>query len=490
MDGRAGPHPLRWPWVLAGIYAVAAPLRLMLLDGPLYGDEAVQYALSRHWGADPGNVFPLYELNRPLWWGRMMFPLVLSPGAALGLDAFRLEHALLASFLPVLVAAVVRRAGASPWVAGVAGLAAAVHPSLVLWGARVFPDTVMACFVLAGLLAFLGGRHVLAAGLFVAAVWTKETAGLSLAALFAWTLWNGRKDGQVGLWPLHLDRPSTALFGAGVLAPWPLLYSVIGLQGRIPGWSHTPLEWSHLSGLFASAWLVPPILLGLVWRRSRPWSLLALAYPAFYVGYGLTGRGIEAWYLVLPATLALVGAAVGLDTAFRQAAPAWRSAARAGAAAVVLVMLVLALVPDTVAAKQAATPGASPPMSLPQMSSQLRGDDLAETLDAIRPAQWESVLLIDVGWFNVHHPFAERAEVLGWSYSVVDLPMEEWAYAIETSQVTVLLKVDDGAFNLAIRAAYADCVQFENPSYQLIDGTRCPGRADRLGQEARRQEMG
>jgi hypothetical protein len=262
---------LRWTLALVALYALAATLRLMLLDGPLYGDEAVQYAMSRHWGDDPDNVVPEYHLNGPLWWGRMMFPLVLSPGAAIGLTAFRVEHTLLASLLPVLVAGLAHRAGLHPAFALGAGAAIAIHPTFVLWGARVFPDTIMACFVVGALWAHVARRPVLAAGLFVAAVWTKETAGLALLAVFLWSLWKAHRAGEASLWPLRLDRTATGLLAAGLLAPWPLMYAVFGLQGRVPGWSEFALEWHHVADLFATAWLIVPILAGLAWPRPRPW---------------------------------------------------------------------------------------------------------------------------------------------------------------------------------------------------------------------------
>lgn len=457
-------------------------MRLMLLDGPIYGDEAVQYAMSRHWGADPVNVEPVYDLNGPLWWQRVMFPVVLSPGAALGIAAFRVEHALLASLLPVLAAGLLRQAGVRPLLAAGTGVAVAIHPTFVLWGARVFPDTLMACFVLAGLWAHVARRPILAALLLLAAVWTKEMAGLALLGLLVWTAMRGRRAGTVRLWPVELDRPATALAGACLLAPWPLVYAVLGLDGRMPGWSRMPLEWSHVSGVLASEWLIVPIVAGLFWPRSRPWSILSLAYALFYVMYGLTGRGVEAWYFVLPAALALLASAVALDTAARHSKFSVRSAGQVGAAFGLTVILVLAAVPHTVAAKQAATPLAPTFTSLPQLDDLLQGDHLMQTVSSIEGDQWGLVLIIDVGWFNVHYPFAERADMVQWHYTDADRPIEQWAADVEGAGATVVLKFE-GPLNRAIRATYTDCVQFENGSYVVIDGSNCPGRAARLQAE-------
>lgn len=468
-----------WPAALAAVWALAAALRLALLDGPLYGDESAHYAVARGWGDDPDNVTPAYALNEALWWQRPLFSVLLWPGAALGLAAYRVEHALLAALLPVLAAEVARKAGAGPVLALGAGLALAVHPDLVLWGSRVFPDSIMAALVLGGIRAHQSQRPLAAAGLLLAAVWTKETAFVALASLLAWSLWTGRRSGTVDLWPLRLDRRATALLGAALLAPLPLAHAVINVGGRVPGWSTTPLAAAHLDGLFLTAWLLVPIAAGLAWRRSRPYALAALAYPAFYVAYGSLGHGVERWYLVLPAALAALAAAVALGEAARQAAPSVRAAGRGVAAALAVLLLATALVPDTLAPKQAVAPASPPAASLGQLGAALRGDPLEDAVAAVREGQWGVVFLVDVPWFHVHHPFAERAGAVGWSYTGVSIPLAEWAHAVEGSDVTVLLKVDR-PFNLALREAYADCVQHEDAQYVLLEGPRCPDRLEAL----------
>lgn len=468
-----------WPAILAGLWAVAAAARLALLDGPLYGDESAHYAVSRGWGSDPDNVTPDYELNGALWWQRPLFSMLLAPGAAFGLDGYRIEHALLAALLPVLVAEVARKAGVRPLLAAGAGLAVALHPFFVLWGARVFPDAMMAALVLAGLRAHQARRPLAAAGLLLAAVWVKETAAVALLALLAWTLWSGRRAGDVDLWPMRLDRPSTALLFACVLAPLPLAHAILDVGGRLPGWSSTPLSWAHGSGFFLTAWIAVPVLAGLAWRRSRPFSLLALAYPAFYVAYAVLGHGVEFWYLVLPAALSVLAAAVALEVAARHASASVRASGKAAAAGLALILAILILVPSTLGAKDLASPGAPPPASLAQLSDQLQGDDLADVVAAIRADQWAVVFLVDPGWFHVDHPFAERAGALGWAYTTVNIPLGEWTYAVEGSDVTVLMKVGR-PLNEALREAYADCIQYEDATYVLIEGPRCLGRGDQL----------
>src|SRR5207302_6858521 len=130
-----------------------------------------------------------------------------------------------------------------------------LHPWMAAWGARAFPDSLMAAFVLGGLLAHARGKLPLGAALFVGAVWTKETGIVALAAVGGWTLWKAIAARHAGLWPLRLDRPSTAYFGAALLAPAPLVGSLLLLGARMPGWSTTPLAWDDLDRATLAVWL-------------------------------------------------------------------------------------------------------------------------------------------------------------------------------------------------------------------------------------------
>lgn len=466
---------LRWPLGLAAIGVVAAAARLALLDGPVYGDEGVHFAVARHWGADPDNVVPAYRMNGWLWVQRPLFSLLLAPGAALGLAAYRVEHALLACLVPVLGASLVRAAGARPGLAVGAGVVLAIEPLFVLWGARAFPDSLMTVLALAGLRLHVARRPAAAAATLLAAVWVKESASVLLVGLLAWSLLQAWRNREASLWPLRLDRRATALLGACLLAPWPLALGLLRLEGRMPGWSTTPFGLGETGGLFVTAWLLLPILAGLAWTKSRPWCLLALLYPAFYLTYARLGHGVEAWYLVLPAALAVVAAAIALDQAAGHARPAIRSAGRVAVPATALLLALVAFVPAAWPGKAWVTPGVGPQASLPELGAGLQGDDLADAVAALQPDHWEVVFLVDVGWFHVHEPFATRAGAVGWSYTGVDIPLGEWTYAVENTNVTVLYKVER-AVNLALRETYADCVLYENTSYVLIEGGSCTGR--------------
>jgi hypothetical protein len=481
----AGPPRLGVRPALVALFALAAALRLAFLEGPFFGEEAIHYAVARHWGADPANVFPPYSLNQALWWQRPVFSLLLAPGAAAGLVAYRVEHALVASLLPPLAVLVARKAGVRPWLAYGAGVAIAAHPAFVLWGARAFPDTAMAVFVLGGLLAHQAGRPLVAAGLLLAAAWTKETALLALLGLLGWTLWRGRAAGGVRFWPLELDRPSTALLGAALLAPLPLAYSVLGLGGSLLGWADGPARspWAAVAGALPTAWLLLPLIAGLASPRVRPWVGLALLPLVAAAAGAWIGFGIPPAAAVLPGALALVAAAVALDQTVRHASPRTRLSSRVAAAGLAFALLVVAVVPDGGAARAVAALAAEPAPSLAQVPAVLRSDPLGDAVGAIRPEQWAgAVLLVDVGWHHVHSPFAERARFVGWSYTTVDLPAGDWTHAVEGTDATVLRKVPR-PLNEALRATYADCAQFEDGHYVVLAGKDCAGRTQRLVDE-------
>jgi hypothetical protein len=472
--GRSG-----WPWALAGLYAVALGCRLAFLQGPLLGEEAAFYSVARHWGADPTNVFPPYQLNEALWWQRPVASIAMAPGAAFGVTGLRLEHALVASLIPVFVAVAARRAGTRPGLAVAAGLALALFPALVLWGARASPGPWSAVLALAGLLALQGRRPVVAAGLLLCAAWTHEAAIPLVAAAFVRAVWQGRRAGLVRLWPLELDRASTALLAALLAAPLPFAYAQVVLQGR--GVSIASASaWDDTGALVPSPWLLAPLLGGLLFATARPWAILALAAIGTPLAMSSLVLGHDPSFS-LPLALVVLASVVTVSAAARHAAPAVRRAGVAAGAVAAVALLTVALIPSSFGARDWAGPAdATPPLS--ELDTALAGDGLDKVLPHILDDQWDLVLLVDVAWPHVEEPFARRAETLGWSYTGLGQPPEVWSYAVENSQVTVLAKTDRPV-NESLRRTYADCVQYEDAAYVLLDGPRCPGRTEALRDE-------
>lgn len=482
-------RPWRGNWrawaVPALLFVAAAALRLWLVGMPLYGDEAAHYYVARHLGTPPPNVYHADLLPTQLLAARPAFFLLLAPGAQLGFIAFRVENALLGAAIPVLAWALLRQLGARQGVAATAGALLALHPWMAVWGVRVFPDSLMAALVLAGLLLHARGRPVAAALLLALAVWTKETAIVALAAVGAAALWGALRRREAGLWPLRLDRPTTAYLAGGLLAVAPLLLSMLLLGARMPGWATTSMTWADLDHAFLAAWLVVPLLLGLAWRRTRPWSLLGLLLPGFYLAYSLgLGRGVSIWYHVAGAALATVGAFLALDEAWRRAAPQpsrlLRATGRLAPAGVALLLLApLALTPGAVAQAFAAPAAGLPAADYATLAREATAPDLV--LDAARFVQGApNLFVVDAGWFYVLYPLSTSVHQLGFAYSEFHGDLAAWTKAIEQVANWTVVEKHDIPLNLAIREVYHDCVRHATADYVVIAGKTCAGRDAQL----------
>jgi hypothetical protein len=481
----AGRQRMAWwrrGWTVpALLFAAGAALRLWLAGSPIYGDEAAHYYIARHLGATAANVAHADQLPGQLFAARPAFFLLLAPGAQFGFTGFRVEHALLSALLPVLAWALLRQLGARPLAAASAGAILAFHPWMVAWGSRVFPDSLMAVFALAGLLAHARGRPLLAGALLVGAVWTKETGIAVLAAVGLAVLWRAVRSGEAGLWPLRLDRPATALLAAGLLAPAPLVLSLLVLGARMPGWATTPLAWGDLDHAFLSSWMLAPVLVGLAWRRTRPWSALALLYPAFYLAYGLAlGRGVSIWYFVASAGFATVAALLALDEAANRVASSRAAQAFrwSPAAAAALLLVPLALTPG--AAALAAPASARPATDYADLAAQARAPDRLREAGRF-VAGTSGLFVVDAGWFFVLYPFSEAGAKVGFAYGQYHGDLVAWAQAIERAANWTIVEVhDDIPLNVAVREVYHDCVRLDNGAYVAIAGQQCPGRESLL----------
>jgi hypothetical protein len=386
-------------WVVGGVAAAAVVARLVLLAFPESPDVDLSYAVARHWGADPANVVPPYSLQSALWWQRPLSFALVAPSAALGMTAFRVAIALAASLAPPMVALAVLRLRGRPWLAALAGLAAAVHPTLVQAGTDAWPASLAAAAAVGAFLAAAADRPLAAGFLALASAWC-HPAGLAFAvAWLAVAVVRAARRGQARAYPLELDRAATAAAGALLLGVLPSAAGWLLLSGPA-------LASASGSGVAATAFLAP-------------WLLVVggLASAA--------GVGSRRWAIAVAVVAAL-------------AAAPW----------------------------------------LPGLAA-ARADPLEGAVAALGPRPWDSVLLVDVDWRLVPHPFADQAQTVGWSYTGVALPLGDWVHAVEGSGHTVLHK-EDRTLNRALRAAYAACVSYEDRHYVVLDGRCTPGHGDGL----------
>ncbi|HEX9816844.1 MAG TPA: hypothetical protein VGB18_07680 [Candidatus Thermoplasmatota archaeon] len=481
-----------WPWLL-GLYTLALALRWYLIPSGIYGDEAWHYHVSRTWGAPVENVHIL-DLDdvtdgRALFLWRLGFFIPLTPGALISFDAFRALFSAYAALLSPLVFVILRELFVRRYLAAPAGLAVAISPYFVTWGERVFPDALLGTFLLAALWCWLRGSTVGAAGFSVLAMWCKEVAIVFVATLVLLQIASDHPAGTPRAWPPRISKRTLALLAICPIGLLPLLFA---LQGGVafPGWSNGTLQAAHVDLLFGSAWLVPLILIGLCWRRTRFLAVLALAHPAFYILHNvIRGRQIEVWYHVVPQLLALLAAVQTLDEAAVRsfANHRGRIASRTAVAAVAVLLLVGPLVPSEWEAKRAFAPAslvASPSLTETIDFEQGRDRSLHEALASVEGADWEAVFVVDVGWYFHWYPFGHEAKLVRKAYTDWEpedgSQLPRWVNTAENlTRVTFLYKLDL-PLNLALRDTYTDCVHHENVDYVVLRPSACPGRVELL----------
>jgi hypothetical protein len=492
VQGDAQPGPGRWEridWLLAALLGLlAAALRWPFLGAPAYGDEAMHFYMAKHLLATPTNFSDVFGQTwfHPSWivYQRPLYYLLFHPAALLSFHAFRLQNLAAGALLPALAYGLLRAWGVRrPFAAGL-GAACAALPYLVVWGTFGLMDTTMTDFLLAALWARAVGRGTLSAALFLAAIWSKETAYFAAAAQWGVGHLARWRRGEP-LWPLRMDRAQSALALVLLVGLWPLMVSFShGLQTP-GGTSYTPNAYV-LEEVFWSALLVPVLLLGLRWPASR-----GPAAWAFYVLlHALLHRSVEIWYEVPSVTLTLVGTAATLDAAWTAAAPSRRWAPALGAVAVAGLLASGVLVPDGAAKAWLHpvhhVPSGSYADSL-RYETQVRDNDLKQLqgLVAQRPAA--TLFFFDVAYTEVLYPFSEQHPHLlvgasGW-FPFIPHPLGPVAQAVEANGTLTVVQERPGNYNQAMRDVYADCVVERNPTYVVIEGWRCKGRAAQLEQQ-------
>jgi hypothetical protein len=467
-------------------------VRWSILDAHPYTAEAAHYAMSLHLWNGVDNVGSLFSDVRPddfswFFWQRPLLCLLYWPAAQSGFEAYRGAHVLVAASIPVLAAVLLRQLAVPKPHAYAAALVLAVHPVLVPWGVLVLPDTTVAAFVLAGLLAAHDGRPVATAAFLLAGAWVKEVAVVTTGALLLLALWREADGTRARIWPLRLGRFATALLPAAVLSVVPLGVSLLLPGAAVPGFRVGGELAQDLERLFLLVWLAPLPFIGLLSPRVRRLCLVALAWPAFFVAYHLaTGKAIEVWYNVVPATMVLCAAAATLgDSGPAQARLRWAPAAASVAVALLLAMQVTAA-SGTEANRAFVTPLSHVGQwSLPEALAyeHVREDDLFTVLGAIPPGHDRVWTALNMDYSLVMHPLATRAGFVHKDFTPEwDMPDDAirwWADAVETRADATILVVGEDAMSQALVEAYAPCTARAG-IYASIVPDGCQGSADLL----------
>lgn len=468
-------------------------VRWSILDAHPYTAEAAHYAMSLHLWHGVDNVGSLFSDVRPddfswFFWQRPLLCLLYWPAAQFGFDAYRGAHVLVAATVPVLAAALLRQlAVPKPYAYG-AAVVLAVHPVLVPWGVLVLPDTTVAAFVLAGLLSAHAGRPIATAVFLLAGAWVKEVAVVTTGTLLLLALWREADGSRARLWPLRMGRFATALLPAAVLSAVPLGVSLLLPGAAVPGFRIGGGLDQSLERLFLLLWLAPLPAIGLLVPGVRRLCLVALAWPAFFVAYHLaTGKAIEVWYNVVPATMVLCAAAATLGRSPRGGPFPRRWAPAAASAAVAILLAIQVVAPSgTASNRDLVTPlSRMGQWSLPEALAyeHVREDDLFTVLAAIPPGHDGVWTALNMDYSLVMHPLATRAGFVHKDFTPEwDMPDDAirwWADAVETRADATILVVGEDSMSRALAEAYAPCATRAGMYAAIVPGG-CQGTADQL----------
>ena len=288
-------------WPLLGVLALGLALRLLCARFHLVGGDMVNsYYVP---------VLALLGGSEPEFQGWDQWHLRLGVIAPLAFFHWLTGSAATAVPLAALPFSVVQIAlvyaiGRLVWDARVgllAGLLEAVYPVSVVFGARILPDTPMACFATAAMLCYLAGhRHgrgslFLLAGGCIGLGYTAKLTALFLIVILAGLCWLQRRD---------LTRWSAALIGLGAVGA--LLLETVALSLLNGGFHFRPWALVDTSGQYAGrgayvvelARYLPGFFAGLYWPLNSGFAyhgLLGLAVPVALVGLWRRSGGGKAF---------------------------------------------------------------------------------------------------------------------------------------------------------------------------------------------------
>jgi hypothetical protein len=298
--------------IFAVLFCIALWIRLQKLQTPFFGDQSLYYYLSYTLGFGPASVHDVAPPTAHLVVRPFMY-LFFFPWARLSFTAFRLANIVVGAMVPGLVFLLGVKFRANHYLAAAVALIACLHGVLIEYSVKVFPDTLASALMLCGYLAYFSRRARTATVLLVLMALTKEAYALFLVPLVF--------DSAVR-WIRHGNWLIVAPI-AGFLAVFITNgCAMFLLHAPMQGWSRNPMGERFMSDFLWTYWCIP---FGVILLVELRWQVLgiALAAPLFYTLWGhVLGRGVEQWYTIGPLCVALVAAAVAMQSAanFFQAA--------------------------------------------------------------------------------------------------------------------------------------------------------------------------
>lgn len=485
--------------ILAGLWLVAFLAALPLTKAPVYWDESVHYQTARHgspvderftdiWGNSLNSPASLFW-QRPAWYAAFWLP------AQGDLETFRVAHAAVAAGLAPVAFVVLRSFGFHRATGAAAGLAVAVLPPMPTWAAYGFMDPMMATALAVAVVQRRRGRWLSSGAWAVVAVWMKEAAFVLVAAYTAIEVMRGWIRGTATLWPVALARREASAVYAMLIAPLPLVYGMVQDVPLPGGVAYHPTA-QVVDAVWGSSWLLLPLLLGLLWPRSRPLAVLGLASGAFFIGLQLAGRSTESWYLAPSILFGLVGCAAALECLV---AAAWRHGVAARALAVTVAVAAVAVVGAVTTLEAGPRREALFPLSgvgpmglvdTYHFETAVRDRDHVAALAAF-PVDGAEVLLIEPGWPPPYVALADAGHVyldLAFFRAVMGFDVQALGERIEGNATWTLVYGDVHPMTRAVVEVYADCIEGRFGGITLIQGAPCAGRWAEL--EAANQRLG
>lgn len=480
-------------FVLALLYLVAFALRWELRSAQPYTAEAFHFFVAANlWDSVTNVVGPDMVPLDASWffWQRPFLTLPFWPFAAHSFAAYRAAHIVLTATIPALGFWLLRSLGIRRPAASVAAFVLAVHPALLSWGVLFLPDSLVLALVLAALLAAHHGRPAGTAILLWCASWVKEIAFVTALSLLVLALWRDGDGRRAGLRPFHVGPFARWLAPVVPLAFLPLAVSV-WVGGAFPGFRDGAFHREMYESLFLLIWLAPLPLAGLLHARTRRFTLVALAWPAFFLVYHYQrGKVLEAWYFVLPASFTLLAAAAALDGLARVRGPV-RRAAPVLAVAIVAMLWVQVFVPaQDEHNQQVATPLTGRgqwDLEQVQAFELMRDDGLAELIQIPGEDERSVWVVADLEPSLLYYPISDQADLVH-AFGMTPAPanqsvFRDWQWAVENAtDVTLVVVRDDVPGNVATRRAYEECSVTRSP-FVLIQAKHCQGAGDDLWEQ-------